>query len=304
MGDIEITDLCVTFPTEEGAFRALKDVSVTIRNGERVAIIGESGCGKSVLGHSIMKLLDDISDTTGTVLYNGKDIRKMSEREIVELRGETIALLPQSPGTSFDPVMRIGKQADEVRIDRGHDKKVVRKDTLDRLADVGFEDPKKIYDTFPHRLSGGMCERALMVMSTAFNPDVLIADEPTKGLDPVSKKEIIRLLYRLTENKTLIMITHDYNAARMCERTVVMYAGRILEDGPTDEVLNNPRHPYTKALWGSLPSKGMHPIPKAKDGIVCKCEFAPRCPKYSEGTCDAAELVEVSDKHFVRCPLA
>ncbi len=301
MAEIRVEDLSVTFPTEEGHFQALKGVSLSISKGERLAIIGESGCGKSVLGHSIMRLLDNISETTGRVFFGDTDIRGLGEKELIALRGERIALLPQSPSTSFNPVLRIGSQIDEVPVQRGRNKAEVRAETMSSLRSVGFSDPEGIYRTYPHRLSGGMCERALLVMSTVFDPEVIIADEPTKGLDPKNKIEVLRNLYRKTEGRILIMITHDYNAARMCERLVVMYAGRILEDGPSEEVLRNPRHPYTEALWASLPDHGMTPIPSPREGVECgTCDFASRCEHYRQG-CDGTSMVEVGDRHYVRC---
>lgn len=298
---LSVRGLTVEFPVTGGTFRALDSIDLCVESGERLAVVGESGCGKSVLGHSIMRLLDDISETTGEIFFDGEDIRKMDERRLQMIRGKEIALIPQSPTTSFNPVIRIGRQIDEMSTAKG-DRIVAKERSVFSLGRVGFGDPRSIYRTFPHRLSGGMCERAIIAMGSVLDPKILIADEPTKGLDPKNKLEILDLLYDSTEGKTLLMITHDYNAIKMCDRTIVMYSGRILEDGPTREIVERPAHPYTKALWESMPSMGMQPIP----GTVMRnrfggCDFFNRCPLY-DGGCDApVGMHERSGNVRVRC---
>ena len=298
---ISIKNLTVEFPTAEGKFRALDEVCLDISEGEHVAIIGESGCGKSVLGHSILRLLDGISTTTGNIFINGTDVRSMSEPELRAMRGQEVALIPQSPTVSLDPVIKIGKQIGEVYDVHGVPKQEWQGKVLDSLGDIGFEDPKSIYDTYPHRLSGGMCERTVICMGMSLKPAILIADEPTKGLDPASKIDVLKTLNRQTNGKTLLMITHDYNAAKICERIVVMYSGRILEDGPTDEVMKEPKHPYTKALWGAMPSNGMNPIPGSVEKALKGCDFYNRCGLRCEECRDLHEMKKVSDGHLVRC---
>lgn len=299
---LEIRGLTVTFPTHDGPFKAIDDLSLDVHPGEKIAVMGESGCGKSVLGHSIMRLLDDISSTTGEITYLGTNISKLLAKDLPGMRGKRFALIPQSPSTSFNPVIKIGPQINEMFIGKDIPKKDVKERTLCSLSDVGFDDPAAIYDTYGHRLSGGMCERSLIAMGTILGPELLIADEPTKGLDPASKMDILRLIHRKSADHILLLITHDYYAAQICDRTIIMYSGRIVEDGPTEDVLSDPKHPYTKSLWRSLPDKGMHTIP----GFLCKntaggCDFANRCERYSK-ECDARQpMKECAPGHFVRC---
>jgi len=299
---LKIRNLTVVFPTEEGSFKALDSLDLDVSQGEHIAIMGESGCGKSVLGHSIMRLLENISVTTGEISYLGSDIMKLSPKAVTELRGRQFALIPQSPSTSFNPVIRIGPQIDEMNFGKNISKKEAKDITISALSDVGFDDPSLIYSTYSHRLSGGMCERALIAMGSLLNPDLLIADEPTKGLDPLNKIEILKLIHQKSKGKILLLITHDYYAARVCERAMIMYSGRIIEDGPTEDILSNPKHPYTKSLWESLPDRGLIPIP----GSLSKntsggCDFSNRCKYYTE-ECDLPmPMKECGEGHFVRC---
>lgn len=298
---VSIRGLTVTFPTSEGPFKALDDVSLDIGPKEHIAVIGESGCGKSVLGHSIMRLLDDISETDGEVLFRGTDLRLQGEKDINAVRGKDIALIPQSPTLSLDPVMRIGGQIVEMYTIHGVPRDTATESTLRSLGDVGFADPNAIFRTYPHRMSGGMCERAVISMGMSLDPSLLIADEPTKGLDPESKMTVLREIRKRSRDRALMLITHDYNAVRICERMVVMYLGRIVEDGPTEEVLNNPRHPYTRALWGSMPANGLVPIPGFIEKSCGGCDFSNRCPQTDEKCSKGQCMVEVSPGHFVRC---
>jgi peptide/nickel transport system ATP-binding protein len=298
---ISIRNLTVEFPTAEGKFRALDEVCLNISEGEHVAVIGESGCGKSVLGHSILRLLDGISETTGNIFIKGADVRSMSERELLAMRGQEVALIPQSPTVSLDPVIKIGKQIGEVYDVHGVPKQEWKEKVVESLGNIGFEDPQNIYETYPHRLSGGMCERTVICMGMSLKPAVLIADEPTKGLDPASKIDVLKTLNRQTNGKTLIMITHDYNAAKICERTVVMYSGRILEDGPTEEVMRDPKHPYTKALWGAMPCNGMIPIAGSVEKAATGCDFYNRCEHRCDECKDLHDMKQVSENHLVRC---
>jgi peptide/nickel transport system ATP-binding protein len=298
---VSVRNLTVTFPTKEGAFKALDDVCFDIGRNEHVAVIGESGCGKSVLGHSIMCLLDDISETQGEIFFEGNDLRAMSEHEINSLRGKNMALIPQSPTLSLDPVMKIGKQIAEMYTIHGISKAEARESTVVSLGDVGFTDPVSIYNTYPHRMSGGMCERAVIAMGMSLGPSLLIADEPTKGLDPESKLQVLREIRNKSRDRALILITHDYNAVRICERTVVMYLGRIIEDGPTEEILSNPRHPYTKALWKSMPVNGLEPIPGFIEKADGGCDFCNRCPQAGPECSKPQPMKSLSEKHYARC---
>ncbi|MBR6870090.1 MAG: ABC transporter ATP-binding protein [Candidatus Methanomethylophilaceae archaeon] len=276
-------------------------MSMDIGPEEHVAVIGESGCGKSVLGHSMMRLLDDISETEGEIWFEGRDLRALDRKDLDGIRGARIALIPQSPSTSLDPVMKIGRQIEEIYTIHGVDRAEARRRTAESLRDIGFADPEAICSSYPHRMSGGMCERAVISMGVSLNPALLIADEPTKGLDPGVKINVLRQLLERSRGRALMMITHDYNAIRICERTVVMYNGRIVEDGPTPEVIERPMHPYTKALWGSVPSNGMRPIPGSVEKADSGCDYSNRCSGFCDRCREAQGLKETSEGHFARC---
>lgn len=300
---LQVRGLTVTFPTAQGPFEALSGVDLDLASGERVALMGESGCGKSVLGHAILGLMEHVSKVEGSVLFQGKELRKMAKEELRRLRGVGLALIPQSPGAALDPVLRVGRQIDEMFVTSGRaDRKGSRPMTLRRLAEVGFEDPERIYKAYPHQLSGGMCERALIAMGSALSPELLIADEPTKGLDPASKTDVLRLLRRESEGRAMLLITHDFHAPWTCERAAIMYAGEIVEDGPVDRVLREPGHPYTKGLWRALPSMGMAPIPGTlRRDERPSCRFRNRCSQRTEA-CEARQnLTGRGEGRFVRC---
>lgn len=302
---VEIRDLTVRFPTKEGGFIAIQSLSMDIHNGERIAVMGESGCGKSVLGHCILGLLEDIADVTGSIRYDGFEIVGAEPSLLRKMRGESVALIPQSPSVSLNPVLSIGLQIDEMHMKAGTKRKDSKQFSIQCLREVGFEKAEDIYRTYPHRLSGGMCERAVIAMGSALNPKVLIADEPTKGLDPASKTEILKLLRFKSEGKTLLAITHDYHSAKICERIVVMYRGKIVEDGPRENVLCNPIHPYTRGLWGSMPENGLRPISEPVIELVRGgCCFIDRCQHTSE-MCRKFDDMPVADgKHRARCIIA
>jgi len=300
---LKVRDLHVTFPTAQGPFEALSGVDLDLAKGERLALMGESGCGKSVLGHAILRLLEGIATVQGSIDFQGNDLESMDKEAFRRLRGGSLALIPQSPSAALDPVLRVGRQIEEMFTNAGRtDRKKVREKSLARLKDVGFEEPERIYNAFPHQLSGGMCERALIAMATALSPEMLIADEPTKGLDPASKMEVLKLLRRESAGKSMILITHDHYAPLICDRTAIMYAGMIVEIGPTEKVLNDPSHPYTKGLWKALPQMGMQAIPGSmvllRDG---GCRFRERCTLREKECSGPQTMKEISPGHYVRC---
>lgn len=300
---LSIRGLRVTFPTAQGPFEALSDVDLDIGSGESLALMGESGCGKSVLGHAIMRLLDRVAEVEGSIQFRGREIASLDQEGVRSLRGGNLALVPQSPSLAFDPVIRIGKQIDEMHVNDKHKVRAdVRRSTMERLGRVGFNDTERIYRLFPHQMSGGMCERALIAMATALSPELLIADEPTKGLDTASKIDVLRLLKTESRDRSMILITHDHKAPRICGRTAIMYAGEIVEIGPTREILESPAHPYTIGLWRSLPERGLQTIPGSmvllRDG---GCRFRNRCPRSSDECAERQSLIQISQDHFARC---
>lgn len=308
MSLLSVRDLSVIFDTHQGPFKAIDNIDLEVNENDTIAIVGESGCGKSVLGHATMRLLDDIATIKGSVRYRDREVYEMCPNDLLKLRGKDISLVPQSPSTSFNPVIKIGKQITELieksGIARGRD---ADRRALEYLVKVGFEDPRLIYDSYPHRLSGGMCERALIAMATSTEPDLLIADEPTKGLDALSKKNILNMLFKMAEGSTLIMITHDFKAAAACKRIAVMYSGEIVETGPTRIVLEHPKHFYTRGLIEAQPSRGMIPIRghhTIRSHRSTGCRFRDRCDHAGEQCIRHPGLMEIEDYRSVRCHYA
>lgn len=303
---LSIRKLSVTFPTAAGPFKAVSGVDLELNAGERLALMGESGSGKSVLGHAVMGLLDNIARVEGSVKFLGSEMRSMDNRDMTRLRGSRMALIPQSPATALDPVIKIGRQIEEMFVISGLTNKIQRKElTVNKLQDVGFSEAEKIFNSYPHQLSGGMCERSVVAMGAALDPLLLIADEPTKGLDPLSKADVLRLLIKNSEHKSLIMITHDYHAAKICKTVAIMYAGEIVEYGSQQSILQRPLHPYTIGLWNAMPDNGLHPIPESsqhENGAGCK--FYSRCCKSGPACLDIQPLRDLGSGHFVRCCLA
>jgi peptide/nickel transport system ATP-binding protein len=304
---LDIHNLCVTFRTVPEKTNVLQNIDLSIREGERVCIMGESGCGKSVLGFASMRLLDDIADITGGVTYRGKELYSLDKTQLNKIRGKKICLISQNPATAFNPVIKIGKQIDESVQHAGiAEAKKAKAITLDCLSKVGFSEPLSIYDTYPHRLSGGMCERALIAMAISAKPDFIIADEPTKGLDVPAKKEVLSLLNQVSKDSSMMMITHDFKAAVTCERIAIMYSGEIIEEGPTAQVLKSPMHYYSQGLIEAQPSRGMKPIPgqhTSSSHNYAGCKFRDRCLHANDTCARHPELISVGDVK-VRCHFA
>ena len=284
---LSIRGLSVTFDTQQGPFKAIEQIDLDVDERDTLAIVGESGCGKSVLGHAAMRLLDDVATVKGSVKFKGREVYSMRKDELLGIRGKAISLIPQSPSTSFNPVIKIGDQIKELiekdGIARGT---AARQRSLEYLAKAGFPDPASIYGSYPHRLSGGMCERALIAMAVSVEPELIIADEPTKGLDALSRKNILAMLHQMAGESSMIMITHDFKAAATCDRIAVMYSGEIVEEGATTSILESPKHFYTKGLLNAQPSMGMKPI-RGRHSLLSHNEIGCRF----RGRCDAADAI-------------
>ena len=264
MNVLEIQNLKVLFAAPEGILRAVEGVDLVIREGERVAIVGESGCGKSVTGLAAMNLLETppayvaadrlaFTDRTGQV----HDLRAVSQQQMSPLRGPEMAMIFQDPSTFLNPVMTVGEQLDEVLLYHCAMKPAqARKQTIAMLKKVGIPDPEMRVEQYPHQLSGGLKQRILIAMATILSPRLLIADEPTTALDVTIQAQILRLISERCreERMALLMITHDLGVVReMADRVYVMYCGKIVEEGTVSEVLDHPQHPYTKALLDTVP---------------------------------------------------
>lgn len=256
---LEVKNLCVNFGTYGGEVKAVRGVTFDLHKGETLAIVGESGSGKSVACKTIMRILSSngyIKD--GQILFDGKDLTKISEKDMEKVRGEDIAMIFQDPMTSLNPTMTIGKQIMEPIIKhQGFSKEDARKRAIELIELVGISDAEKRFKQYPHQFSGGMRQRIVIAISLACNPKVLIADEPTTALDVTIQAQILELIKDLQEKTgvAVIFITHDLGVvANMADRVSVMYAGKIIEYGTSDDIFYDPKHPYTWGLLGSMPT--------------------------------------------------
>lgn len=302
---LSIRNLSVTFPTSHGPFHALRGVDLDVRGEESLAVVGESGCGKSVLAYAVMRLLEDVGVVSGSVKLMEREVTTMDGSELRSIRGRVVSLVPQSPSLAFNPVIKIGEQIRELiektGIERGRE---ARRRALDFLTRVGFSDPEAVYASYPHRLSGGMCEMALIAMAVSTEPMLVIADEPTKGLDVVSRKRVLSVLHSMAAGASLIMITHDIKAASTCGRVAVMYSGEIVEEGPSSEVLESPLHFYSRGLLAAHPSRGMSPIRESEsdlDETAVGCGFRTRCDGADEQCGVQSPLRDLGGGRKVRC---
>lgn len=315
---LEISGLRTEFTTPGGVIKAVDGVSFTVRKGETLGIVGESGCGKSITSLSIMQLLPKRVGrvAAGEIRFEGKNLLAASHREIRQIRGNRIAMIFQEPMTSLNPVFKVGMQVSEAaRYHLKIGKQEARKRVVDMLAKVGIPRPEKIFDQYPHQLSGGMRQRVMIAMAMVCNPSLLIADEPTTALDVTIQAQILDLMRDLQskEGTSIMMITHDLGVvAEMCDRVVIMYAGQVVEEADVKTLFREPRHPYTRGLLASLPQlagdadrlksiPGQVPNPLE---MPSGCRFAPRCPIRVE-RCEQAEpeLKEIAPGHLCRCLL-
>ncbi|MGG2480739.1 ABC transporter ATP-binding protein [Brevibacillus borstelensis] len=312
---LEVKHLRTHFKTEDGVVPSVNGVSFSVAKGETLAIVGESGCGKSVTSLSIMGLVAPPGEVVGGEIWlEGQNLLALSKKELRKLRGNKLSMIFQEPMTSLNPVFTIGNQLGEVfRQHRQMDKKEARAHSIEMLDHVGIPNAEKIVDSFPHQLSGGMRQRVMIAMALACNPALLIADEPTTALDVTIQAQILELLKKLNKEfqTGVILITHDLGVvAEMADRVVVMYAGEVVEQADVFSLFAEPKHPYTKGLLGSLPKldenreeldsiPGSVPNPLDMPG---GCAFHPRCPAATE-ECkqNKPQLQEVALNHLARC---
>ncbi|ACV61378.1 oligopeptide/dipeptide ABC transporter, ATPase subunit [Desulfofarcimen acetoxidans DSM 771] len=306
---LSIVDLKAFFKIKDTVLKALDNVSININHHEVVALVGETGCGKSVLVLSILGLLPKNACTEGSIRYLGKEILGIDEEELRGLRGKAIGMIPQNPATSLNPLMKIGIQVMEIiRLHKKCNKSAAKHETINLFSRLRLPDPTTSICCYPHQLSGGMRQRVLISMGIACNPGLILVDEPTKGLDAVLRKRVVDLLKEQVSSSTssMLLITHDFSvAAALADRVAVMYAGEIVETGPVSQILNHSRHPYTKSLLNSLPGRGFNSIPGFSPSLTNLppgCKFQPRC-KTSSSRCAAhhPDMEEILTNHFVRC---
>lgn len=260
---LEVKDLHISFKTYGGEVKAVRGVNFHVNKGEILGIVGESGCGKSVTVHSIMKLLPTppAQIKAGSILFKGKDLVKLKDREMQKIRGNEISMIFQDPMTSLNPTMKVGQQIAEVILKHQKISKTdVRKRVIEMLEMVGIPQPEKRAEQYPHEFSGGMRQRVMIAIALACKPQLLIADEPTTALDVTIQMQILNLMKELQHKMetSIILITHDLGVvAEMCDRIVVMYAGQVVETGTVEDIFYRPNHPYTRALLKSVPRLDM-----------------------------------------------
>ncbi|MFP5519012.1 MAG: ABC transporter ATP-binding protein [Bdellovibrionia bacterium] len=312
---IEVQNLETTFQLKSGPFRAVNNISYAIHEGETLGIVGESGCGKSVTSFSLMGLIEKPGKVTGgKVLFQGKDLLKISESEMETIRGGEMAMIFQEPMTALNPVLTIGFQIDEQVIK--HQKlspPEAKKRSIEMLKLVGIPSPEERYECYPHQLSGGMRQRAMIAMALSCNPKLLIADEPTTALDVTIQAQILELIQELQQkfNMAVQFITHDLGViSEVADRVLVMYGGQMCETADTQELFLKPRHPYTHALIASRPKfgerkerlqtiEGSVPAPHE---YPAGCPFVNRCQRaLPQCQNEKPQPQEVSPAHFVSC---
>ena len=281
---IRISDLRVAFSTRSEEIRAVDTADLVIRNGDTISLIGESGCGKTVMGMAIMGLLPKNAMISGTIRYGDQDLLSAPDRTMQQIRGKEIAMISQNSANALNPVITVGDQiAEPLLIHHILPADAARREVLRLLSVMGFEDPERAAGQYPHEFSGGMRERILIAMALICNPQLIIADEPTSGLDVQVKSQILQMIQQqIAGTRSLFLITHDMGTASFLSTQIaVMYAGEIVETGATKEVLAMPMHPYTQGLLASLPSAGLRPIPgmsPAPAHLPEGCRFCSRCP--------------------------
>ena len=290
---LQIDDLRVVFGSGRAEQVAVDGVSLTLAAGEVLGVVGESGCGKSLTALSILGLVPKPTGRIqgGHILFNGNDLAQANEVEMNRIRGKDIAMIFQEPMTALNPVFKVGEQiAETIRVHEGVSRQVARQRALELLERVGMSNPKQRIDQYPHELSGGMRQRVMIAIALACRPKILIADEPTTALDVTIQAQILALLKELQQEfgMAMMLITHDLGVvAQVADRVAVMYAGRIVEEGSTIEVFEQPAHPYTRSLLTSIPSldqeysrlqtiQGMVP---SLANLPSGCRFHPRCPE-------------------------
>lgn len=313
---LRISNLVTSFRIQGEYYAAVDDISFTVNENEVFAIVGESGCGKSALALSIMKLHNaNYAMVNGSIYFNGTDLMLLSEAELNKVRGKDIGMIFQDPLVALNPLMKVGAQIEEslsFHTDLSTSEKKER--AIELLVGVGIKNPELTYKQFPHELSGGMRQRAMIAIALACKPSLVIADEPTTALDVTIQAQILDLLKKLQhEMKSgIILITHDLGVvAEMADRVAVMYAGQIVETAPVKEIFKNPQHPYTKSLLASMPSlSGDDKSLRTIHGMVPSllnlkrtgCRFSPRIPWINEEAHEKnPEYHEISPEHYVLC---
>lgn len=315
---LEVNDLAISFKTYAGEVQAVRGISFYVDKGESVAVVGESGCGKSVTMHGALRLLSmpPAFMKSGTIELNGKDITKLSDKELEAFRGPEMSIIFQDPMTSLNPTMKVGEQiAESLRKHHKIRKKEAQKKAVETLKLVGIPNPEKRIDQYPHEFSGGMRQRVMIAIALACNPKLLVADEPTTALDVTIQAQILDLMKDIQKQfgTSIVMITHNLGVvANIADRVIVMYAGKIVETGKVEDIFYRPCHPYTMGLLKSFPSLNLNKNEKlvSIDGtppdLIAPpqgCAFAPRC-EYAMKACETMDpdIFKIGDNgHEAAC---
>ena len=315
---LEIKELKSYFYTEKGVAKAVDGVNITIPKGKIIGLVGESGCGKSMTARSIMGLLKYPGKIAGgSILFEGKDLAKLSERDLRKICGNDISMIFQEPMTSLNPVLKVGRQVQETLLvhDRTIGKEEAKTRVIDMFEKVGIPEAGKRYDSYPHELSGGLRQRVMIAMAMICKPHLLIADEPTTALDVTIEAQILRLMKQLRDETgtSVLIITHNLGVvAEICDYVYVMYAGRIVEQAPTCELFDHTTHPYTKGLMASIPRIGnnperLHTIPGVVPNLLHLpegCTFCTRCECAVEACRkEKPVLKKVGEEHWSACAI-
>jgi peptide/nickel transport system ATP-binding protein len=318
---LEVKNLQTQFPTRAGIVKAVNDVSFSLKEGELLGLVGESGCGKSITALSVMRLISNPGKIVGgSITFKGEELTTATDERMRAIRGNDIAMIFQDPMTSLNPVYTVGEQiAEAIRLHRKLDKSKAWEAAIEAMKEVSIPDAARRAKDYPHQLSGGMRQRIMIAMALACDPELLIADEPTTALDVTIQAQILELLNDLRKNRKLavLLITHDLGVvAEVADRVCVMYTGKIVEESSVNEIFDNPKHPYTQGLLRSVPK--MRAVGEIKeqrlqtiDGTVPSptnlpkgCHFAPRC-SFRKPECEVGEIAlkELSEGVKVRCVL-
>jgi oligopeptide/dipeptide ABC transporter ATP-binding protein len=313
---LEVRNLNTAFQTPMGVIPAVNGVSFSLKAGETLGLVGESGCGKTVTALSVLRLLPEhLSQQSGQIVFAGQDLMTLKKPEMRAIRGNRIAMIFQEPMSALNPVLTIGDQISEaLRLHRGLSKAAAWKEAARGLARVGIADPEQRLDQYPHQLSGGLRQRALIAMALACEPQLVIADEPTTALDVTIQAQILALIAKLQAqlNMALLLISHNLGVvAQITDRVVVMYAGLIMETAPTASLFASPHHPYTKGLLASVPKLDFRDTPEDLQAIAGQvpnlgdlpagCPFAPRCHQALNKCREMPPWIQLDADHGVLC---
>jgi oligopeptide/dipeptide ABC transporter ATP-binding protein len=315
---LSVADLRVNFHTDDGVVGAVDGVSFDIASGETLGLVGESGCGKSVTAYSILKLLPvpPAEYAAGSIIFRGEHLLRLDDKAMRRVRGNLISMIFQEPASSLNPIMSIGSQITEaIREHRRASRREAREIAIDMLRRVGIPSPEARFHEYPHQMSGGMKQRAMIAMALVCRPALLIADEPTTALDVTIQAQILELLNELQRelDMSVLLITHDLGVvAETCDRVAVMYAGKVVESAPVALLFERPKHPYTHGLFRSLPTFGERKeqlavipgtVPSPLD-YPSGCRFRTRCSMVQEVCKDEPPLRQVEKNHFAACHFA